>query len=51
MDNGHDNIVPQSAGLFVCLFRLGAGVRSLTDSPRELIHLETDLSGVLGDQP
>ena len=25
--------------LFVCLFGLWAGVRSLTDSPRVLIHL------------
>ena len=32
----------------VCLFEWWAGIRSLTDSPGKIVHLETDLEGTLG---
>ena len=35
------------------MFRWGASIRSLSDSPRELIHLDTDLmvngNAIIGD--
>ena len=45
-------VPPGATPVAVCLFVWeGADIHSLTESPRELIHLEIDLNGAPGDQP